>query len=156
LHNTRFRRFVAAFPWTVSAGIQRESPQLAGGWVWRLDGSGSTEVDPIIGRSASASYKTVTLNDEQPVDANRSRKRTPNAIRSWNTMPELTAPVTRIPLGLRPWLHRLRRGLLHYGLLRSGARRFVRRLHSYYGEVRRWSRTPRRSFWQRRPCRRTI
>ena len=34
--------------------------------------------------------------------------------------------LTRIPLGPRPWLHRLRRGLL----------RLVRRLHSYYGEVR--------------------
>jgi hypothetical protein len=30
----------------------------------------------------AASYKTVTLNDEQPVDANRSRKRTPNAAKS--------------------------------------------------------------------------
>jgi hypothetical protein len=32
----------------------------------------------------------------------------------------------RIPLGLRPWLHQLRGGLL----------RLVRQLHNYYGEVR--------------------
>src|SRR5215467_3895839 len=36
------------------------------------------------------------------------------------------ALLARVPLGLRPWLHRLRSGLL----------RLVRRLHSYYGGVR--------------------
>src|SRR6266849_23718 len=36
------------------------------------------------------------------------------------------AVLARIPLGLGPWLHQLRSGLL----------RFVRRLHSYYGLVR--------------------
>src|SRR2546428_2095849 len=36
------------------------------------------------------------------------------------------ALLARIPLGLRPWLHRLRSGLL----------RFVRWLHGYYGGVR--------------------
>ena len=39
--------------------------------------------------------------------------------------------LARIPLGLRPSLHRLRRGLL-----RSGTPHFVRRLHCYYGGVR--------------------
>src|SRR5262249_16066805 len=37
-----------------------------------------------------------------------------------------TWALVRIPLGHRPWLH-----LLHYGSLR-----FVRRLHSYYRDVR--------------------
>src|SRR3974377_1368734 len=41
-----------------------------------------------------------------------------------------------IPLGLRPWLHRLRSGLLRRGLLRNGMLHFVRRLHSYYGRAR--------------------
>src|SRR5215216_3149080 len=36
------------------------------------------------------------------------------------------ALLARIPLGLRPWLHRLR----------SGSLRLVRRLHSYYGAIR--------------------
>jgi hypothetical protein len=36
------------------------------------------------------------------------------------------AVLIRVPLGLRPWLHRLR----------CGSRRFVRRLHSYYDGVR--------------------
>src|SRR6266545_5179057 len=36
------------------------------------------------------------------------------------------ALLARIPLGLRPWLHRLR----------SGPLRLVRRLHSYYGVAR--------------------
>ena len=34
--------------------------------------------------------------------------------------------LARVPLGLRPWLHRLR----------SGSLRLVRRLHSYYGRAR--------------------
>src|SRR5258708_22944939 len=38
----------------------------------------------------------------------------------------IRGPLIAIPLGHRPWLHRLRGGLL----------RFVRRLHSYYGLVR--------------------
>ena len=45
------------------------------------------------------------------------------------------ALLCRIPLGLRPSLHWLRRSYLHRGLLRR-VLRFVRRLHSYYGEVR--------------------
>src|SRR5438046_4866622 len=44
--------------------------------------------------------------------------------------------LARISLGPRPWLHRLRCGWLRRGLLRSGVRHFVRRLHSYYGGVR--------------------
>ena len=46
------------------------------------------------------------------------------------------ALLVRIPLGLRPSLHLLRRGLPCHGLLRTSGRRFVRRFHSYYGEVR--------------------
>src|SRR5215831_17601199 len=42
------------------------------------------------------------------------------------------ALLARIPLGLRPWLHRLRRGWHLRGLLRNGLLRFVRRLHSLY------------------------
>src|SRR5712691_10565382 len=38
----------------------------------------------------------------------------------------IRGPLIAIPLGHRPWLHQLRYGLL----------RFVRRLHSYYGDVR--------------------
>ncbi len=38
------------------------------------------------------------------------------------------ALLVRIPLGPHPLLHRLRSGCLHYGLLRSGWVRFVRRL----------------------------
>src|SRR5262245_60684668 len=58
------------------------------------------------------------------------------------------APVTRLPGSasgtcfagphspwFRPSLHWLRRSYLHRGLLRR-VLRFVRRLHSYYGEVR--------------------
>src|SRR5262249_17210099 len=45
------------------------------------------------------------------------------------------ALLARIPLGLRPSLHRLRCSCLHRRLLRRVVR-FVRRLHSYYGEVR--------------------
>src|SRR6516162_1030357 len=45
------------------------------------------------------------------------------------------ALLARIPLGLRPSLHWLRRSYLHRGLLRR-VFRVVRRLHSYYGEVR--------------------
>src|SRR5438046_9519928 len=44
--------------------------------------------------------------------------------------------LARISLGPRPWLHRLRCGWLRRGLLRSGVRLFVRRLHSYYSGVR--------------------
>src|SRR6266536_2835543 len=46
------------------------------------------------------------------------------------------ALLARIPLGLRPSLHRLRRGCIRCGLLRSGTRHFVLRLHSYYGRAR--------------------
>ena len=46
------------------------------------------------------------------------------------------ALLARIPLGPRPWLHRLRSGSLRRGLLHSRVFRFVRRLHSYYGGVR--------------------
>src|SRR5262245_24962451 len=42
------------------------------------------------------------------------------------------ALLARIPLGPRPWLHRLRRGWRLRGLLRGGLLRFVRRLHSLY------------------------
>src|SRR6266480_6640868 len=54
----------------------------------------------------------------------------PYAIRRlWHTHPALSparALLARIPLGPRPWLHRLRRG----------SPRVVRRLPSYYGVVR--------------------
>src|SRR5215204_2557379 len=46
------------------------------------------------------------------------------------------ALLVRIPLGLRPSLHRLRCGLPRHGSLRSRSHHFVRRFHSYYGEVR--------------------
>src|SRR6266436_4221562 len=46
------------------------------------------------------------------------------------------ALLARIPLGLRPSLHRLRGSWLRRGLLRSGSLHLVRRLHSYYGGVR--------------------
>src|SRR5262245_10132046 len=46
-----------------------------------------------------------------------------------------SALLARIPLGLRPSLHWLRRSCRPRGLLRR-VLRFVRRLHSYYGEVR--------------------
>src|SRR6516165_3525211 len=45
------------------------------------------------------------------------------------------ALLVRIPLGPRPSLHRLRCAC-PCRCLRSGLVRFVRRLHSYYGEVR--------------------
>src|SRR3974377_905301 len=41
-----------------------------------------------------------------------------------------------IPLGLRPWLHRLRSGLLRRGLLRNGMLHFFGRLSHYYGRAR--------------------
>src|SRR6516165_5429398 len=41
-----------------------------------------------------------------------------------------------VPLGLCPWLHRLRSGPLRRGLLRNDMLHFVRRLHSYYGRAR--------------------
>src|SRR5262249_25248798 len=47
----------------------------------------------------------------------------------------LRALLVRIPLGPRPSLHRLR-CVCPCRCLRSGLVRFVRRLHSYYGEVR--------------------
>src|SRR5262245_64231526 len=50
-------------------------------------------------------------------------------------MRPVRAVLARIPLGLRPSLHWLRRSYIRRGLLRR-VLRFVRRLHSYYGEVR--------------------
>src|SRR5229473_5653942 len=54
----------------------------------------------------------------------------PYALQRWchayPTLRPARALLARIPLGLGPWLHRLRRGCL----------RFVRRLPSYYGLVR--------------------
>src|ERR1043166_9862034 len=44
------------------------------------------------------------------------------------------ALLVRIPLGPRPWLPRLR-CVYPCRSLRSGLNRFVRRLHSYYGEA---------------------
>src|SRR6516162_174632 len=41
-----------------------------------------------------------------------------------------------VPLGLCPWLHRLRSGPLRRGLLHNDMLHFVRRLHSYYGRAR--------------------
>ena len=58
--------------------------------------------------------------------------------RLWHAYPVLRpahALLARISLGLRPWLHRLRRSWLRSGLLRSGLLRFVRRLLSYYDGV---------------------
>src|SRR6516164_1549298 len=52
------------------------------------------------------------------------------------TLSPARAVLDRIPLGLRPSLHRLRIGSPRHGLLRIGLLRFVRRLPSYYGVVR--------------------
>src|SRR5262249_26379301 len=51
------------------------------------------------------------------------------------TAVKLRALLVRIPLGPRPSLHRLR-CVSPCRCLRSGLVRFVRRLHSYYGEAR--------------------